>query len=70
MANDQILSGAPVGATVDYYATYDDALLEVNALPNIYFNEVENEQIIYARVENENDCSSINEVTLRVTGLT
>lgn len=69
MANDQILSGAPVGATVDYYATYDDALLEVNALPNIYFNEVENEQIIYARVENENDCSSINEVTLRVKGL-
>ncbi|WP_299337155.1 T9SS type B sorting domain-containing protein [uncultured Psychroserpens sp.] len=69
MADNQVLSGAPLGASVAYYATYEDALLEENSLPDMYFNEVQNEQIIFARVNNDSDCYGINEVTLRVKGL-
>ena len=68
-ANDQVLLGAPQNATVSYYETYDDASLELNNLPNSYFNTVQNEQIIYARVNNGEACYGINEVLLKVKPL-
>ncbi|WP_298900003.1 T9SS type B sorting domain-containing protein [uncultured Psychroserpens sp.] len=68
-ADVQVLSGAPINASVSYYATYDDASLEVNSLPNSYFNTIANEQVIYARINSGDACYSINEVVLRVKPL-
>ncbi|MDG5492731.1 T9SS type B sorting domain-containing protein [Psychroserpens sp. SPM9] len=69
MASDQILLGAPIDATVNYYETYEDASLEVNSLPLMFFNTVAHVQTIYARVNNNTDCYGINEVTLVVKEL-
>ncbi|WP_299275564.1 T9SS type B sorting domain-containing protein [uncultured Psychroserpens sp.] len=68
-ANNQVLSGAPQNATVSYYETYDDASLELNGLPNAYFNTIQNEQTIYARINNGEACYRISEVLLRVKPL-
>lgn len=55
---------------ITYYETYDDALLEKDNLGVSYTN-VNNpyNQIIYARVENNNACFGIGEVTLKVNEL-
>ena len=68
-ADSQILDGAPLNATVNYYETYDEAILQINSLSNTYFNIIPNEQIIFARVNNNNDCYGIMEVTLKVKSL-
>ena len=52
--------------TVTYYPTEQDALLELNQLPNEYISEVPNQQTIYLRVERGNDCFGINSMTLEV----
>jgi gliding motility-associated-like protein len=64
--NIQVLNGATVNSTVTYYETYNDALLLVNALSDNYFNTNPYSQIIFARVDSNNSCYSINEVTLIV----
>lgn len=69
MANDQVLDGLPAGLDLAYYLTLDDALLEVNPLPNFYTNAEVDSQIIFVRVENDNDCFGINEVELEVLTL-
>ncbi len=66
LADSQVLAGAPNGATVLYYATYQDALLEINTLSNPYFNTQQDYQTIYARVENGDDCYGVSEVSLLV----
>ncbi len=65
-SNPIILAGAPVGLDVEYYETYDDALLENNALSDTFTNTVPYNQIIYARVENSNACYGISEIELIV----
>ena len=52
--------------TVTYFLTEQDALLELNQLPNEYISEVPNQQVIYLRVERGNDCFGINSMTLEV----
>jgi len=69
LADEQVLSDAPTNATVSYYETYENASLEIDSLPNLFFNTVVNEQIIYARVNNNTDCYGINEVRLVVKAL-
>ncbi len=64
-----ILNGLPAGITISYYDTFEDALLEQNALPSAYDNTTPYNQIIYARAENANACFGINEVTLTVNPL-
>ena len=54
---------------ITYYKTYSDALLEANSLGVSYRNENPYNQIIYARVENNNACFGIGEVTLIVNEL-
>ena len=55
---------------ITYYETYDDALLEENDLGISYINENSPyTQLIYARVENNNACFGIGEVTLIVNEL-
>lgn len=62
----QILLGLPSGLVVQYYATSNDAILEINPLPNNFTNSIANQQIIYARVINGADCYGIVPITLVV----
>ncbi|WP_289044968.1 T9SS type B sorting domain-containing protein [uncultured Olleya sp.] len=65
----EITNGLPAGITVSYYGTYDDALLEVNALPSLYNNTIPYNEVIYARAENNNACYGISEVLLTINPL-
>ncbi|WP_411768134.1 T9SS type B sorting domain-containing protein [Winogradskyella sp. A3E31] len=68
-ANAQVLDGLPTGLNVVYYETYEDALLENNSLANNYTNTVDYNHTVFARVENENACYGISELTLVVKRL-
>lgn len=68
-ANMNIVDGLPTGLDISYFENYDDALREQNALGDIYTNITPNSQIIYARVENDNNCYGISEVELIVNEL-
>ena len=61
-----ILAGAPVGLDLQYYETYEDALLETFPLTSSFTNTVAYNQTIFARVENSNACFGISEIELRV----
>ncbi|TDU42665.1 gliding motility-associated-like protein [Gelidibacter sediminis] len=65
-ADAQVLRGLPTGLELFYYQTYNDALLEVDPLPNSFKNAIPYSQTIYARVENSNACYGISEVVLTV----
>jgi gliding motility-associated-like protein len=65
-ANADVLSSLPSTFTLNYYETYQDALLEVNPLAANYTNTTPYNQTIFARVENGNDCHGINRVELIV----
>ena len=56
--------------TVKYYPSYNEALLEQNEIPSStytdYTNTVAFNSSIFARIEDGNDCSSINEIKLIV----
>ncbi|WP_115462494.1 T9SS type B sorting domain-containing protein [Winogradskyella aurantiaca] len=69
LANDQVLEGLPTGLNIDYYATYEDALLESNVLPINYTNTLAYNDIVFARVENANACYGISELELMVLTL-
>ncbi|WP_034057261.1 T9SS type B sorting domain-containing protein [Lacinutrix jangbogonensis] len=64
--SDDILLGLPPGLDITYYQTENDALLENNALSSPYQNTVPYSQILYVRVENDNACYGINQVTLTI----
>ena len=65
-ADADVLNGLPPNVTLNYYITYNNALLEQNPLPNSYINTTPYSQTIYVRVENDNDCFGINQVQLNV----
>jgi len=65
-ANAAVLASAPMGLDLQYYETYNDALLETNPLNTTYTNTTPYNQIIYARVENANACYGISEIELTV----
>ncbi|KQO21506.1 hypothetical protein ASF10_12185 [Flavobacterium sp. Leaf82] len=60
----QLSTGLPTGLVFTYYLNTDDALLEKNALPNIFKNINPYSQIIYAKATNGADCFDITPVTL------
>ena len=62
--NNDITS--PDQLTIAYYASEEDALLELNQLPNQYTSEVPDAQTVYLRVERDNDCFGINSMLLQV----
>lgn len=68
-ANAPISNGLPIGLNIYYFENYNDALLEKNGLNNNYTNTSAYSQIIYARIENANNCYGISEVTLTVNKL-
>ncbi|MEM5564272.1 T9SS type B sorting domain-containing protein [Psychroserpens sp. AS72] len=65
-ALDAILFGIDPDLDVTFYQTYDDALLEDNALGTNFTNTTAYNQTIYARVENMNACFGISEIELTV----
>ena len=65
-AENDVVNGLPAGLNIAYYETYNDALLETNSLDILYTNTVQYAQIIYARVENANNCYGISEISLLV----
>lgn len=68
-ATANILTGLPTDYNLEYYETYQDALLEQNPLANTYTNTVAYNQTIYARIENNNQCYGVNELELTVFSL-
>ncbi|WP_426429686.1 T9SS type B sorting domain-containing protein [Winogradskyella sp. HB-48] len=64
--NAIVLAGAPVGLNLQYFETYEDALLETNPLGTNFTNTIPYNQTIYARVENSNACYGISEIELTV----
>ena len=68
-ADALILAGLPASSVLNYYIEYQDALLETNALSNDFKNTIANNQIIFARIENDNDCYGINQLKLVVHAL-
>jgi len=64
--NAIVLAGAPAGLDLQYFETYDDALVETNPLSSTFTNTIPYNQTIYARVENENACYGISEIELTV----
>jgi len=68
-ADNLILAGSPPGLDLVYYETYEDALVENNALASTFTNTIPYTQTIYARVENANACYGISMVDLTVFSL-
>lgn len=70
-ADTQITNSLPTGIDINivYYQTYEDALLEQNSLGDTYTNSNPFNQIIFARVENTNNCYGISELELIVNKL-
>lgn len=68
LADAQIL-GIPATATIQYYANTNDILLEQNALPATYRTIVRDQQTVFARVEDNNQCWGIFPINLVVKPL-
>ncbi|MGB3607144.1 T9SS type B sorting domain-containing protein [Psychroserpens sp.] len=66
MANNLVLADVPNVSAVFYYATYQDALLEVNELPNNYMNIQPYMETIFTRVEVDQACYGIGQLHLVV----
>ncbi|HSD13688.1 MAG TPA: T9SS type B sorting domain-containing protein [Flavobacterium sp.] len=60
---------AITGNIVTYFTSSNDALLEENEIPTNFINTVEDNQRLFARIENGNDCIGINIVDLFVDPL-
>ena len=65
-ANEAILEGLPANLTINYYETYQDAILQIAPLPSNYTNNIQYSQIIFARIEDGINCYGINTVQLVV----
>lgn len=63
---DAIQTQIPIGSTVSFYETEDNAFQETNALSAVYQNIIPNNQTIFVKVENNNQCFSIASVNLEV----
>lgn len=62
----QISAGLPTGLVFNYYLNSNDALTDLNPLPNIFKNTTAFSQIIYAKATNGADCFDITPITLIV----
>jgi len=61
-----VLNGTPSGLIVNYYPTYNDALLQTNILPASYTNVVQYIDRIYGKILNGSDCYGIQAIDLYV----
>lgn len=67
-ANDQLLEGQSSAIEVSYYSTSEGALLEdqIYLLPDNFENTLAYNQVVYARLENNNACYAVSEIQLIV----
>ncbi len=65
-AESGILVGAPSTTTITYYETLNNATLEIDPLNTNYTNTNPFTQVVYARVENNDNCYGIAEIELIV----
>lgn len=65
-ADNAVLAGITETLDIQYYETYEDALVESNPLSSTFTNTIPYNQTIYARVENSNACYGISEIELTV----
>ena len=65
-AEPDILNGLPNNLDIEFFDSYENALLEINPLSANYTNTTPYSQTIYVRVENENACYGINQLQLTV----
>lgn len=63
---DAIQTQIPTGATVSFYETETDAFQETNALSAVYQNIIPDNQTIFVKVENNNQCFSIAAAQLEI----
>jgi gliding motility-associated-like protein len=56
----------PTIQTMAFYKNVDDAIKEINQLPNILTNSVKDLEIIYGRVKNGLDCIALYKIELKV----
>jgi gliding motility-associated-like protein len=68
-ANAIVLAGAPAGLDLQFFETYEDALVENSALGTTFTNTIPYSQTIFARVENSNACYGISQIELTVLEL-
>ena len=61
-----ILTGLPSGLVVEYYSNSNDALVQINVLPNSFTNTMANAQTIFARIVNGPDCYGIIPVPIQI----
>tara|TARA_R110002124_G_scaffold287308_1_gene472522 strand:+ start:2183 stop:4738 length:2556 start_codon:yes stop_codon:yes gene_type:complete len=66
LTDSEVLGNSPPDAEIQYYETYNDALLNTNELDNFYRNSTPNNQIIYVRVDVDTSCYTIIEIELNV----
>lgn len=59
----------PATSTVTYYQFYNDALIEASPITSQFSNTIPYNQVVYARIENENACYGISEISLEVFAL-
>lgn len=52
-----------------YYASNADAVAEVNPLPFFYTNASADEEVVFIKVTNPDNCSKIKQITLKVNAL-
>jgi gliding motility-associated-like protein len=67
--SDATINGFSATATTLYYATLDDAFLEINPINISFTNTTADAQIVYARVEENNECLGIFSIQLIVEPL-
>ena len=64
-----VLNNLPSGLVVKYYLTSNDALIEINELPNSYRNTMAYNQPIWAKVLNGTDCYGLIPMNLAINAL-
>lgn len=69
LLTDAGIPALPITATVVYYATLNDALLEQNAISLNFTNTIANTQTVYTRAEENNSCLGIYPIKLIVDAL-
>ncbi|MBC7642513.1 MAG: choice-of-anchor L domain-containing protein, partial [Flavobacterium sp.] len=62
----KLIPSIPSGLIVKYFKTLSDAITQIDSLPNNYTNTIANQQVIFARITNGNDCLGIITITLNI----
>ena len=63
---DQIEPNVPVNALISFYHTFEDAFNEVNTVNGNYINIIQNSEVLYVKITDNNDCYALSTVILNV----